>query len=306
MHPDNHDNDRNDSNDGASATRREALIGMGAIGVALAAGADSAQAAPGAAPRGGSTTARELTGKVAIVTGARNNLGRAFAVALARMGADVLVHYHRAETRKEADETARLVRAHRVKAVLVDGDLSVVANVRRMFDTAKKDLGRVDIVVNNAGYIRKKPIAEITEAEFERAVGINTRGLFYCMQEAARRIADNGRVINIGTSLLGATTGMYGAYAGTKAPVEQFTRALAKELGARGITVNTIAPGAVDTPFFHGEETPQSVEYVKKSHVAGRLATVDEIVGTLEFLASSRAQWVSAQTIFVNNGYLAR
>jgi NAD(P)-dependent dehydrogenase (short-subunit alcohol dehydrogenase family) len=295
--------DDNATNTNVSATRREALLGLGAVGIGLAA-ASTAHAAPGA---GGSATAsRELSGKVAIVTGARNNLGRAFAVALARMGADVVVHYHRAETRKEADETARLVRAHNVKVALVDGDLSKLANVRKMFDVAQKQLGRVDIVVNNAGYIRKKPIAEITEAEFERAVGINTKGLFYCMQEAAKRISNNGRVINIGTSLLGATTGMYGAYAGTKAPVEQFTRALAKELGARGITVNTIAPGAVDTPFFHREETPQSVDYVKKSHVSGRLATVEDIVGTLEFLASSKSQWVSAQTIFVNNGYLAR
>jgi NAD(P)-dependent dehydrogenase (short-subunit alcohol dehydrogenase family) len=295
--------DDNATNTNVSATRREALLGLGAVGIGLAA-ASTAHAAPGA---GGSATAsRELSGKVAIVTGARNNLGRAFAVALARMGANVLVHYHRAETRKEAEETAKLVRAQNVKAALVDGDLSKLANVRKMFDAAQKQLGRIDIVVNNAGYIRKKPIAEITEAEFERAVGINTKGLFWCMQEAAKRIRDNGRVINIGTSLLGATTGMYGAYAGTKAPVEQFTRALAKELGARGITVNTIAPGAVDTPFFHGEETPQSVDYVKKSHPSGRLATVDDIVGTVEFLASSRAQWVSAQTIFVNNGYLAR
>jgi NAD(P)-dependent dehydrogenase (short-subunit alcohol dehydrogenase family) len=137
-------------------------------------------------------------------------------------------------------------------------------------------------------------------------VGINTKGMFFCMQEAARRISDNGRIINLGTSLLGATTGNYSAYAGTKAPIEHFTRALARELGARGITVNTIAPGAVDTPFFHGPETPQSVEYVKKAHVSGRLANVDDIVGVVEFLASPRSQWVSAQTLFVNNAYLAR
>jgi NAD(P)-dependent dehydrogenase (short-subunit alcohol dehydrogenase family) len=169
-----------------------------------------------------------------------------------------------------------------------------------------RELKRLDIVVNNAGYIRKKPFVEITEDELERSIAINTRGMFFSLQEAAKRIADNGRIINIGTSLLGATTGMYAAYAGTKAPIEHFTRALAKELGARGITVNTVAPGAVDTPFFHGEETKESVEYVKKSHVAGRLAMVNEIVGTIEFLASPRASWISAQTIFVNNAYLAR
>ena len=126
------------------------------------------------------------------------------------------------------------------------------------------------------------------------------------MQEAAKRIAYNGRIINIGTSLLGATTGMYSAYAGTKAPVEAFTRALAKEIGKRGITVNVVAPGAVDTPFFHSQETPETVEYIRKGHVSARLATVDDIVGTIAFLASPASQWLSAQTIFVNNAYLAR
>lgn len=249
---------------------------------------------------------RELQGKVAIVTGARDNLGRAFAVALARNGADVVVHYHRAESRADAEQTAALVREHGVKALLVDGDLTKVTEVRKLYDTTIRELGRVDIVVNSAGYIRKKPFVEITEEDFDRSIAINAKAVFFSMQEAAKRLADNGRIINIGTSLLGATTGFYGVYAGSKAPLEHFTRALAREIGHRGITVNTVAPGAVDTPFFHGQETPQSVEYVKKAHVSGRLATPDDIVGTIEFLASPRAQWISAQTIFVNNAYLAR
>lgn len=297
---------RNPDDGGSSGpSRREVLAGMGALGVGLAACA-GAPAARSPQSSKESSMEKELDGKVAVVTGARNNLGRAFAIGLARAGADVLVHYHRKETRDQAEETARQVRAAGGKVALVDGDLGVVANVKRMYEAAVRELGRVDIVVNNAGLIRKRPFTEITEEEFDRCAAINTRGVFFSMQEAARRIEDNGRIINIGTSLLGATTGFYAAYAGTKAPVEQFTRALAKEIGARGVTVNTIAPGAVDTPFFHGEETTESVAYIKKSHVSGRLATADDIVGTLVFLASPRAQWVSAQTIFVNNAYLAR
>jgi NAD(P)-dependent dehydrogenase (short-subunit alcohol dehydrogenase family) len=285
-------------------SRRDVLAGIGAVGLALV--ACSGTRGAGASLMKEITMNQELKGKVAIVTGARNNLGRAFAIALAGAGADVLVHYHREETRAEADETAKQVRAAGGKVALSAGDLGVRANVTRMYETATRELGGVDIVVNNAGFIRKRPFVEITDEELERSIAINTRGLFLSMQEAARRIRDDGRIINIGTSLLGATTGMYSVYAGTKAPAEHFTRALAKEIGARGVTVNTIAPGAVDTPFFHGEETPQSVEYVKKAHVAGRLATVDDIVGTVVFLASPRAAWVSAQTIFVNNAYLAR
>jgi NAD(P)-dependent dehydrogenase (short-subunit alcohol dehydrogenase family) len=286
-------------------SRREVLAGMGAgaLGASLAACAGPAARTSHDKE---SLMAKELDGKVAIVTGARANLGRAFAVGLARAGADVVVHYHRKETRDQAEETARQVRAQGGKAALVDGDLGVVANVVRMYDVATKELGRVDIVVNNAGVIRKKPFVEITEEEFDRCAAINTRGTFFSMQEAARRIEDGGRIINIGTSLLGATTGNYSAYAGTKAPVEHYTRALAREIGARGVTVNTIAPGAVDTPFFHGQETAESVAYISKAHVSGRLAKVDDIVGTLLFLASPAGQWVSAQTIFVNNAYLAR
>jgi NAD(P)-dependent dehydrogenase (short-subunit alcohol dehydrogenase family) len=280
--------------------RRQAMMGLGAL-LFTAAGARTAEAQTAA-----TATAKELTGKVAIVTGARNNLGRAFAIALARNGANIVVHYHRAETQAEAEETASLVRAQGVEAILVQGDLSIIANIRKMYDVAMKEFGRVDIVINNAGYIKKKPFVEITEEEFDRCAGINTKGLYFSMQEAAKRMADNGRIINIGTSLLGATTGMYSAYAGTKAPVEAFTRALAKEIGKRGITVNVVAPGAVDTPFFHSQETPETVEYIRKGHVSGRLATVDDIVGTIAFLASPAAQWISAQTIFVNNGYLAR
>jgi NAD(P)-dependent dehydrogenase (short-subunit alcohol dehydrogenase family) len=293
-------NPSRDELSGDGIPRREAMMGLGAL-LFTAAGAPTA-----AAQANATTPARELAGKVAIVTGARNNLGRAFAVVLARNGADIVVHYHRAETQAEAEETASLVRGEGVKAVLVQGDLSIVANIRKMYDVAMNEFGRVDIVVNNAGYIKKKPFVEITEEEFDRCVGINTKGLYFSMQEAAKRIADNGRIINIGTSLLGATIGMYSAYAGTKAPVEAFTRALAKEIGKRGITVNVVAPGVVDTPFFHSQETPEIVEHIRKAQVSGRLATVDDIVGTVEFLASPASQWLSAQTIFVNNAYLAR
>jgi NAD(P)-dependent dehydrogenase (short-subunit alcohol dehydrogenase family) len=249
---------------------------------------------------------KELSGKVAVVTGARNNLGRAFAVGLARNGANVLVHYRGEEARADAEETARLVREQGARAALFQGDLTSVPTIRRMYEAVAAELGRLDIVVNNAGYIKKAPLTEITEEDFDKSFAINAKAAFFSMQEAARRISDNGRIINIGTSLLGATTGFYSVYAGSKAPLEDFTRALAKEIGRRGVTVNTVAPGAIDTPFFHSQENPQTVEYVKQAHAGGRLATPEDIVGTIEFLASPRAQWISGQTIFVNSAYLAR
>ena len=249
---------------------------------------------------------RELSGKVAIVTGARANFGRAFAEALAKNGADVVVHYHRQSTQNEAEETARLVEAQGSRAALVSGDLGQVDTVMRMFDAATENFGQLDILVNNAGAIVKKPIAEVTDEDLDRMININTRGTYYCAREAARRISDNGRIINIGTSLLSGMAPNYSAYAGTKSIMEEITRTGARELGERGITVNTISPGPVDTPFFHSQETPESVRYASNLSVAGRLGQISDLVPLVEFLASPGSQWINGQTIWINGGYLTR
>lgn len=222
-------------------------------GFANAAGQANAQSEnpPQTDPSLATRANRELTGKVAIVTGARNNLGRGYAVALARNGASVVVHYHREATRDQAEETARLVQQQGTRALLVSFDLSQVANIRKLFDETTKAFGKVDIVVHNAGRSVKKPLAEVTEEDYDRKAGINSKGAFFIMQEAVRRIADNGRIINVVSSLLAANIPNYSAYTGTKAAMEQFTRALAKEIDwRRNITVNSIAPGPVDTPFY--------------------------------------------------------
>jgi NAD(P)-dependent dehydrogenase (short-subunit alcohol dehydrogenase family) len=293
-----------------SSNRRQFLSALGATGLigAVTAGQVNAQSTKPSQPSrtvAPANTNRALTDKVAIVTGARNNLGRGFAVGLARNGADVVVHFHREATRDQAEETARLVREQGARAILVSGDLSQVANIRKVFDEAMKAFGRVDIVVHNAGQIVKKPLAEVTEAEYDRVAGINSKGTFFIMQEAIRRISDNGRIINIGTSLLASTVGNYSAYAGTKAAMEDFTRALAREVDwKRNITVNTIAPGPVDTPFFRGPESPEAIAAI--SRLAGRLGEIDDIVPLVEFLASPKSRWVNAQTLFINGGYVTR
>jgi len=160
--------------------------------------------------------------------------------------------------------------------------------------------------VNNAGAIIKKAIADVTDEELEAMININTRGNFLCTREATRRLSDNGRIINIATSLLAGSAPNYAAYAGSKAIVEELTRMGAKELGSRGITVNSVAPGPIDTPFFHSMETPQTTEFAANLSVAGRLGRVEDIVPLVEFLALPSAQWVSGQTIWINGGYLTR
>ncbi len=289
----------------SQVNRRRALrmLGLGAAAATTAAGGAGLVAAQSGAQ---GAAAKPLSGKVAIVTGARANMGRAFSEALAKMGADIVVHYHRADTRSQAEETANLVRAAGQRAVLVQGDLGDVAVVREMYGAAERAFGGVDIVVNNAGAIIKKPLADFTDAEFDQLDRVNNRGLFYSLREAARHVRPGGRIINNGTSLLAGAAPGYAIYAGTKAPVEEYTRMLAKELGDKRITVNAIAPGPVNTPFFHSQENERSTAYAAGLSTEGRLGEVEDIVPLVEFLASPDSQWTNGQTLWVNGGYLVR
>ncbi|MGL5838416.1 MAG: SDR family oxidoreductase [Sphingorhabdus sp.] len=289
--------------------RRKALASLGlGLGAVAAAGAfgSSASAQTGARNAGAASAAKPLAGKAAIVTGARANMGRGFAVALAELGADVIVHHHKPASRAQAEETAAMVRAAGSRAELVNGDLGNAANVTRLFDACQSSFGGLDILVNNAGAIVKKPLAELSNDDIERMINSNTRLNYLCMREGAKRIRDGGRIINVGTSLLAGITPNYSAYAGTKAPVEEMTRAAARELGTRGITVNVVAPGPIDTPFFHSMETPQSTEFATNLAPAKRLGRIDDISGVVAFLASPQAAWVNGQTLFINGGYLTR
>ncbi|NRA67663.1 MAG: SDR family oxidoreductase [Pseudobacteriovorax sp.] len=249
---------------------------------------------------------KPLSGKVAIVTGARANMGRAFCAALAELGANVVIHYHRKSTKKQALETSRLVQKAGAKAVLVQGDLGDVKNVKKLYDTAEKKFGGIDIVINNAGAIIKKPIAQFTDADFDKLDRVNNRALFYSLREAAKRVRPGGRIINNGTSLLAGAAPGYSVYAGTKAPVEEYTRMVAKELGDKKITVNCIAPGPIDTPFFHSQENKNSAAYASRLSAEKRLGKVSDIAPLVSFLATPESQWVNGQTLFINGGYLTR
>ncbi len=281
-------------------SRRAVVAAAGAAGIA------GAIALSGCATAATGTPGQELKGKAALVTGARNNLGRGFSVGLAALGADVLIHHHTPDTRDQAEETARRCREHGVRTAIFTGDLGQSATVRAMYDAAFEAFGRIDIVVNNAGRIWKGPIAQADERELDRCLAVNTRAMFFSMQQAAQRISDNGRVINIATSLLSAMTPSYGVYAGTKAPIEELTRTLARELGPKGVTVNAVAPGPVDTPFYHGSESAESTAYVVNAVPAKRLGTVADIVPLVAFLASPQSQWISGQTLWVNGAYDTR
>ena len=289
--------------------RRNILKGLGVAGIAATGIASTRSSiAQETSPTEGASIfsgERPLEGKVAIVTGARANIGRGIAIGLAEMGADILVHYHRPETVSQAEETARLAREAGAKTALAVGDLGKRTNVTQMFDTAERELGGVDILVNNAGKIVKKPIAELTDEEYLEVWNINEWGTFLCMREAANRLRNQGRIINIVTAIVPSLTANYGGYAAPKAANAQLVRTLSAEIGGsdRAITVNSVHPGPVDTPFFRDPESDEAIEYATGLANLKRLGRVSDVVPVVQFLASPAAQWMTGESIFVAGGY---
>ncbi|MFF0587340.1 SDR family oxidoreductase [Streptomyces sp. NPDC003781] len=244
-----------------------------------------------------------LKDKVAVVGGGEKNLGGLLSRSFAEAGAKVVVHYHTSE--KEAEETVRAIQDAGGQAVSVQGDLTDVASARRLFDTAVDTYGGVDVAVNTTGMVLRKPILETTEEEFDRMFGINAKAAYFFIQEAGRRLNDHGRIISLGTSLLAAFTDGYSTYAGGKAPLEHFTRAAAKEFADRSISVNVVAPGPMDTPFFYPQETPERVEFHKSQAMGNQLTHIEDIVPLVKFLATE-GSWITGQTLFANGGYTTR
>jgi len=250
------------------------------------------------------TVEKDLEGRVALVTGAARNLGRGIAEMLARRAARVVVHHHSAGSLADAESTAQTIRDLGAESHVVAADLADPVQVENLAAETLRRFGRMDILVNNAGLIVKKPFAEIENEDFERAFAINARAPFLLMRAAARHMRNGGRIVNIGTSILGCSFPFYSVYAASKAAMEHLTRGLSKELAEREITVNTIAPGALDTPFFFAAETPESANQIKM--FTGGLGKVEDVVPTVAHLVSASARWLSGQTLFVNGGFVTR
>ncbi|THA86266.1 SDR family oxidoreductase [Streptomyces sp. A0592] len=246
-----------------------------------------------------------LSGKTVLVGAGAKNLGGLISTTVAQDGANVVIHYHSDATAADAQKTAEAVEAVGGKALTVQGDLSRVSEVERLFATAKDHFGGIDVAVNTAGMVLRKPIVETSEEEYDRMFAVNSKAAYFFIREAGRHLNDNGKVITIVTSLLAAFTDGYSTYAGAKAPVEHFTRAAAKEFADRGISVNNIAPGPMDTPFFYGQETPERVAFHKSQALGNDLTRIEDIVPLVTFLATD-GWWVTGQTVFANGGYTTR
>lgn len=248
----------------------------------------------------------KLKDKVAVVGGGAKNLGGLISRMLGADGAKVVVHFNSEGTKAAADETVKAVKAAGSDAFAIQGDLTKVPEVVKLFDEAVKRFGPVDVAVNTVGKVLKKSIAETSEEEYDSMFAINTKSAYFFIREAAKHMnSGGGKIISVGTSLLAAFTGFYSTYAGSKAPLEDFTRAAAKELGPRGISVNIVAPGPMDTPFFYPAESPDSIAYHKSSSMNGELTKIEDIVPIVKFLATD-GKWITGQIIFANGGYTTR
>ncbi len=241
-----------------------------------------------------------LQGKVALVSGGSRGIGRAIAERLGRDGADVALTY--AGNRDKAEAVAATIRAGGVRALALPSDLREVNQTRALFAAVLAEFGRLDIVVNNAGVSVFKPTTAIDEADYDRVMDTNARGTFFALQEAARHVADGGRIINLASGATRQALAAAGVYAASKAAVEQFGMALAKELGPRGITVNQIGPGVTDTD---GLIMPaEALAHLIASTPLGRLGQPADLADVVAFLASDDARWVNGQTLQVNGGIL--
>ncbi|ALL63111.1 Dehydrogenase [Paraburkholderia caribensis MBA4] len=238
--------------------------------------------------------------QVAIVTGASRGIGAAIARRLASDGFAVVVNY--AASSKEADALVAELKAQGAAAIAVKANVSNADDVRRMFEATEQQLGKVDVLVNNAGILKTLPLAETSDALFAQSFDINVRGTFNTLREAATRMNNGGRIVNFSSTTLALNMPGYAIYNATKAAVESFTHVFAKELRGRNITVNAVAPGPVATSLFLDGKTEEQIQTFAKMPPLQRLGQPDDIASVVAFLAGADGAWVNGQVLRANGG----
>jgi 3-oxoacyl-[acyl-carrier protein] reductase len=239
--------------------------------------------------------------RTAIVTGASGGIGRGIAERLAKDGFSVVAHY--AGNAAKAEELVKGIEAAGGKAIAIGADISKPAEVEKLFVKAKSAFGEITVVVNSAGIMLLAPVQKGDIDNFDKVIATNLRGSYLVMSEAAKHIADGGRVIVFSSSVLGKSFPSYGAYVASKSGVEGLTRVLANELGPRNITVNAVAPGPVATDLFLQGKSKELIASISKMAPLGRIGEVEDIVGIVSFLAGPEGGWINGQVIRVNGGY---
>ena len=245
---------------------------------------------------------KHLQGKVAIVTGSSRGIGRTVVERLAAVGASVVVNC--SKTTDKAAEVVDSIIQGGGKAVLVCADITKVDETEKLFKDTIAAFGKVDILVNNAGVAINKPMAQITEADFDVQFAVNVKGTYFCCQQALKYMENNGRIVNISTSVNGQMYMNFTVYCGTKGAVEQITRQVAKEFGPKQITVNAVAPGPVYTDLLKSQRTEQELENMKNMNAFKRHGETEDVADVIEFLVSEKAHWITGQALRVNGGLI--
>lgn len=260
---------------------------------------------------------KPLEGKNAVVTGASRGIGRAIALKLARQGANVAVNYN--SNREQADEVVRALEAEGVAGVAIQANTGEVADVERLMQEAVDRLGApLDVVVSNAGIEHFGAFDEVTQEEWDRTFAVNTRGQFFVMQQGAKHMNDGGRIVCTSSISARKPFRRHALYSASKAAVEALALNLALELGPRGITVNAIAPGGVQTDMAtaHGraytgdfsnrpwsdDERAAFAERLKAFTPMGRGAVPEDIADAVSLLVSNEAHWITGQTLVASGG----
>jgi 3-oxoacyl-[acyl-carrier protein] reductase len=243
-----------------------------------------------------------VSGKTVIITGASRGIGKEMALRLGAAGMNVVLNASGAELiARNAEEIV----AAGGKAIAVQADVSREAEFARVFDAAEAAFGGVDALVNNAGLMINMPIGQLDLEVADRMLAVNLRGVLIGCKLAANRLRDGGSILNISTSVLGMSPPNYGVYCATKAAVEAITRSLSKELGPRGIRVNAVAPGPVDTELLTNANSVERLKMFAATTPLGRLGTVGDIATVVAFLLGEDAGWINGQSIRVNGGMVA-
>lgn len=240
--------------------------------------------------------------KTAIVTGGSKGIGAAIALRLAQDGHAVVVNYS-----SDVTSASRIVGAIETaggKALAVKGDVAEPSCLTELFDITETSFGPVNVLVNNAGIMHGGPMGSVSDADFETQCAVNIGGTFRGLREAANRLADDGAIVSLSSSVVGLYQPAYGIYAATKAAVEAMTHVLAKELGARGITVNAVAPGPVETELFMAGKPDEVIEKIKKMNPFDRLGSPEDIASVIAFLIGPDGRWISGQTLRANGGVI--
>ena len=242
----------------------------------------------------------EKTSKVAIVTGASRGIGAAVAERLAGDGFAVVINY--SGDTQSAEALARTIEGQGGRTLTAKADVSDAAAVRGLFDATEAAFGGVDVLINNAGIMKLGKVADCDDAMFDLQIAVNLKGSFNGMREAARRLRDGGRIVNLSTSVVGTKLETYSVYAATKAAVETMTAILSKEMRGRNITVNAVAPGPTATDLFLTGKSPELVDRLAKMNPLERLATPADIASVVAFLVGPDGGWINGQVLRANGG----